>query len=110
MLNACATTPKTELADNIIPNFSGDAPSQREIETAITRACYKLGWECQPIAPGVVTARLNTQQLSLNINISYNSHFYDIHCPQGASAVAHNADQTEFLLTNLARHISAEFI
>jgi len=112
MLSACASTPKTNISNNVIPNFSSNTPSQREVETAITRACYKLGWHCTPVAPGIVTAQLSTETGSVSINISYNSHFYDLHCQQAAvSAEAMlPAAQTEHLLTNLARHISAEFI
>lgn len=78
LLVACGAQPVHNIAEAPAITASGHQPSMFAMKKAIMMAGTKLGWEMQPVKPGLIVATLHLRKHAAVVNVTYNTRAYSI--------------------------------
>src|SRR5579884_2484331 len=79
LLVACATgQPVHNITAASAVTASGHQPSAFAMKKAIMQAGLKLGWEMQPVKPGLIVATLHLRKHVAVVDVTYNTRTYSI--------------------------------
>lgn len=78
MMTGCRTAPVYNVHDASIPTEDNAPLSMDEIAKAIIKAGNGLGWQMQPVKPGLIVGTLNIRSHQAVVNISYDQTDYNI--------------------------------
>lgn len=78
LLVACGAQPVHNIAEAPAITASGHQPSMFAMKKAIMMAGTKLGWEMQPVKPGLIVASLHLRKHVAVVNVTYNTRAYSI--------------------------------
>ena len=79
LLTACNTSrPLTNLNNHNIEYLVNGEKTAEDVKLSIIQAGQVLGWQMQPIAPGVIRGTLNIRAHQAVVDIPYNTKSYSI--------------------------------
>ncbi|MBV35511.1 MAG: hypothetical protein CMP47_08640 [Rickettsiales bacterium] len=79
LLSACNTSrPLTNLNNHNIEYLVNGEKTVEDVKLSIIQAGQVLGWQMQPIAPGVIRGTLNIRAHQAVVDIPYNTKSYSI--------------------------------